>query len=136
MHDENCIPETCFVGMRLLLSCFTPKRGDDCRGRQFQAHMKGVHSDGENHYVACRYQFICAVHDVRHLGLEWTHINGNTKSRNSCRELFKNWEIITLYSQYIYSLILYMVNNKYLFNNNNEIHAYRTRYNNNLPPNS
>jgi len=41
-------------------------------------------------------------------------------------------EIMTLYSQYIYSLILYTVNNKYLFNTNNEIHNYRTRYNNNL----
>jgi len=56
----------------------------------------------------------------------------NTKSRDSCREVFKNMEIMTLYSQYIYSLILYTVNNKYLFNTNNEIHKYRTRYNNNL----
>jgi len=39
-------------------------------------------------------------------------------------------EIMTLYSQYIYSLILYTVNIKHLFNNNNEIHKYRTRYNN------
>ena len=40
---------------------------------------------------------------------------------------------MTLYSQYIYSLILYTVNNKYLLNtNNDEIHKYRTRYNSNL----
>jgi len=39
---------------------------------------------------------------------------------------------MTLYSQYIHSLILYTVNNKYLFNTNNEIHKYRTRYKNNL----
>jgi len=56
----------------------------------------------------------------------------NTKSRDSYREVFKNMEIMTLYSQYVYSLILYTVNNKYLFNTNNEIHKYRTRYNNNL----
>jgi hypothetical protein len=56
----------------------------------------------------------------------------NTRSRDSCREVFKNMEILTLYSQYIYSLILYTVNNKYLFNTINEIHKYRTRYNNNL----
>jgi len=43
-----------------------------------------------------------------------------------------NMEIMTLYSQYIYSLILYTFNNKYLFNTNNEIHKYRARYNNNL----
>jgi hypothetical protein len=37
-----------------------------------------------------------------------------------------------LYSQYTHSLILYTVNNKYLFNTNNKIHKFRTRYNNNL----
>ena len=56
----------------------------------------------------------------------------NTKPRNSCREVFKNMEIMMLYSQYISSLILYTVNNKHLFNTNNEIHKYKTRYNNNL----
>jgi hypothetical protein len=34
---------------------------------------------------------------------------------------------MTLYSQYIYSLLLYTVNNKHLFNLNNEIHKYNTR---------
>jgi hypothetical protein len=56
----------------------------------------------------------------------------NTRPRDSCREVLKNMEIMTLYSQYIYSLILYTLNNKYLFKTNNEIHKYRTRYNNNL----
>ena len=37
-----------------------------------------------------------------------------------------------LYAQYIYSLILYTVNNKYLFSTNNEIYKYSTKYNNNL----
>jgi hypothetical protein len=39
----------------------------------------------------------------------------NTKSRDSYKEVLKNLEIIILYSQYIYSLILYTVNNKYLY---------------------
>ena len=43
-------------------------------------------------------------------------------------------QILTLYSQYIYSLILYVVNNKYLFTTNNEIHEHNTRNNNNLHP--
>jgi uncharacterized membrane protein len=34
---------------------------------------------------------------------------------------------MTLYSQYIYSLLLYTVNNKHLFILNNEIHKYNTR---------
>jgi hypothetical protein len=40
-------------------------------------------------------------------------------------------QIFPLYSQYIYSLILFVVNNKYLFTANNEIYEYNTRSNNN-----
>ena len=58
----------------------------------------------------------------------------NTKPRDSCREVFKNMQILTLYSQYIYSLILFVVNNKYLFTTNNEIHEHNTRNNTNLHP--
>ena len=36
-------------------------------------------------------------------------------------------EIMTLYSQYIFSLILFAVKNKHLFTSNNEIHTYKTR---------
>ena len=39
---------------------------------------------------------------------------------------------MVMYSQYIYSLIMFTVNNKHLYNMNNEIHNYRIRYNNNL----
>jgi hypothetical protein len=46
-------------------------------------------------------------------------------------KVFKNVEIMTLYSQYIYSLILYTVNNKHLFITNN-VHNYKTRRNNDL----
>jgi len=55
----------------------------------------------------------------------------NTRPRDSCREVIKSMEIMT-YSQYIYSLVLYTINNKHLFDTNNEIHKYRTRNNNNL----
>jgi len=41
-------------------------------------------------------------------------------------------ERMTLYCQYIYSLVLYTVNNKHLFDTNNEIHKYKTRNNKNL----
>ena len=56
----------------------------------------------------------------------------NTRPRDSCREVFKCMEIMTLYSQYIYSLVLYTIDNKHLFDTNNEIHKYKTRNNNNL----
>jgi len=39
---------------------------------------------------------------------------------------------IMLHFQYIYSLILYTLNNKHLFITNNEIHKYKIRNNNNL----
>jgi hypothetical protein len=35
-------------------------------------------------------------------------------------------EIMTLYSQYIYSLILFTVDNTHLFTPNNKIHKYTT----------
>jgi hypothetical protein len=41
---------------------------------------------------------------------------------------------MTLYSQYIYSIILFTVNNKQIFSNNNEIHNYNTRNRDNLHP--
>ena len=56
----------------------------------------------------------------------------NKKPRNSCRELFKDLQIITLYSQYIYSLILVVINNNMLFALNNETLLYNTRSSNNL----
>jgi hypothetical protein len=33
---------------------------------------------------------------------------------------------MTIYDQYIYSLVLYIINNKYIFNFNKEIHTYKT----------
>jgi len=56
----------------------------------------------------------------------------NTRPRDSCREVFKSMEIMTLNSQYTYSLVLYTINNKNLFETNNEIHKHKTRNNNNL----
>jgi hypothetical protein len=35
----------------------------------------------------------------------------NAKTRDSCRDLFKNLKIFLMYSQYIYSIILFVVNN-------------------------
>ena len=41
-------------------------------------------------------------------------------------------QIMTLYSQYIFSLILFTVKNKHLFTPNNEIHKYKTKNYTNL----
>jgi len=41
---------------------------------------------------------------------------------------------MTLYSQYIFSIIMFTLNNKHLFSSNNEIHKYDTRSNLLHPP--
>jgi len=58
----------------------------------------------------------------------------SSRSRDSCRELFKNLLILPLYSQYIYSISLYVVKNKHLFYTNNQIHNIHTRFKTNLHP--
>jgi hypothetical protein len=55
----------------------------------------------------------------------------NTGLRESCRDAFKNMEIMT-YSQHIFSLILFTVKNKHLFTSNKETHSYKHRNNSNL----
>jgi hypothetical protein len=59
----------------------------------------------------------------------------NAKPRDSCRELFKNLQILPLYSQYTFSLSLLVVNNKDQYKSNQEIHSFSTRYgmNSHLP---
>jgi len=44
----------------------------------------------------------------------------NSKKVDSCRELFKTMEILPFCSQYIFSLLLYVVNNKHRFTKNFE----------------
>ena len=55
------------------------------------------------------------------------------KSRcDSCRDLFKQLQILTLPSQYIFSLLVFVVKNMALFQFNSDIHDKNTRYNTNL----
>jgi hypothetical protein len=54
------------------------------------------------------------------------------RSRDSCRKLFLNLEILPLPSQYILSLLLFMLRNKNQFQVNSEIHQINTRQHANL----
>jgi hypothetical protein len=56
----------------------------------------------------------------------------NTGARESCRDVFWKMEILTLYSQYFFSLIVFTVENKHLFTLNKDIHTHATRYNSNI----
>jgi hypothetical protein len=56
----------------------------------------------------------------------------NSKPRESCRDIFKRMKIMTLYSQYIHTLLLFIIHNKNLLVTNNKMQEYKTRSNNNL----
>ena len=54
------------------------------------------------------------------------------RSRDSCKEWIKKLKILPLQSQYILSLLLFVVNNKDQCKVNSEIHSFNTRQNSNL----
>jgi hypothetical protein len=51
----------------------------------------------------------------------------NLKPRDSCKEIFKQKQIMTLYSCYIYSITVFVINNIELFKFTKEIHEHNTR---------
>ena len=56
----------------------------------------------------------------------------NTGRRDSCQELYKKLRILTLPSQYIFSLLVFVNKNRSCFLSNSEIHDVNTRYKHNL----
>ena len=77
---------------------------------------------------------------IQHTALKYSELKKNileftnSRSRESCRDLFKMMKILPLCSQYIHAMPLYIVNNKHLYTKNMEIHRFNTRYNTNLHP--
>jgi hypothetical protein len=57
-----------------------------------------------------------------------------SRSRDPCRWLFKWLEILPLQSQYIFSVLLFVVKNKELFTSNQDIHNINTRSSKNVHP--
>jgi hypothetical protein len=51
----------------------------------------------------------------------------NLKRTDLCREVFRTMDILPFYSQYTFSLLPFVVNNKNQFAKNLEIHKYGTR---------
>jgi len=51
----------------------------------------------------------------------------SSKKMDSCTELFETMEILSFYSQYIVSPLLYVVKKKRLFTKNLEAHNHDTR---------
>jgi len=58
----------------------------------------------------------------------------SSRMRDSYMELFKKLELLTLYSQYIFSVSIFVVKNKHLFHTNNQTHSIHTRFKTNLHP--
>jgi hypothetical protein len=56
------------------------------------------------------------------------------RNNDSCREFFKLLKILTLSAQYIYSLVMFIVNNRNLFLDHAELYTLRTRNSHNLHP--
>jgi len=52
----------------------------------------------------------------------------NAGNRESCRKLFKKLNILPLYSQYILSLLLFVVKNINMFKSNSVAHSINTRH--------
>jgi hypothetical protein len=53
-------------------------------------------------------------------------------NRTSCRDLFKQLEILPLKSQYIFSILLFVLKNRNLFITNYDRHNVQTRQSDNL----
>jgi hypothetical protein len=51
----------------------------------------------------------------------------NSNSKDSCRDLFKKLCILPLHSQYIFSILLFVVKNRGLFKTNSDVHKFNTR---------
>jgi len=58
----------------------------------------------------------------------------NVGNRVSCRELFKKLNILPLHSQYILSLLLFVVKNIEEFISNSEVHSINTHHRSDLYP--
>jgi hypothetical protein len=58
----------------------------------------------------------------------------NVGNRISCFKLFKKLNILPLYSQYILSLLLFIVKNIEEFSMNSEVHTINTRHTSDLHP--
>jgi len=56
----------------------------------------------------------------------------NARNRDSCHQLLKNIKILPLKSQYIFSLLLFVAENRDLYESNLEIHNINTRFSSDL----
>jgi biopolymer transport protein ExbD len=63
-----------------------------------------------------------------------TRIMTLSRNRDSCRDLFKKLNILPFYSQYIFSLLIFVIDNISLFKTNSELYETNTRNKSNFHP--
>jgi hypothetical protein len=51
----------------------------------------------------------------------------NSDNKASCQELFKKLHVLPLQSQYIFSLLVFVIKNNDIFKTNSEVHNFNTR---------
>jgi hypothetical protein len=51
------------------------------------------------------------------------------RPKDSCRDAFRDWRILPLQSQYIFSLLIFVVNNMGLYHTTSKIHGFNTGHN-------
>jgi hypothetical protein len=56
----------------------------------------------------------------------------NARNRDSCRQLFKNLKILPLKSQYVFSFLLFVAENRDLYELNSEINNINIRFSSDL----
>jgi len=56
----------------------------------------------------------------------------NSGNKNSCRDLFRKLNILPLQSQYIFSVLKFVVKNKEFFKTNSDVQRFNTRSHYNL----
>ena len=81
-----------------------------------------------------RYPFFWGVMQCRMPEEKLPHAFGCCQLRDSLWERLKKLEILPLYSQYIFSISIFVIKNKHLFYTNNRIHSIHTRFKTNLHP--
>jgi len=80
----------------------------------------------------CVCMYVCMCNNIFKIQKRIIRILANKGRRNSCRNLYKQLQILTLPSQYIFSLLIFVVRYRDLFLFNSEIHDINTHFNYNL----
>jgi hypothetical protein len=121
-HIDNLLPKLC-------IACYSVRtiKPSMCQKSQNSIYYSYFHSL-MTHVVIFWGNSTHSIHFCR-LQKRVIRIITNSKPRDSCRQLFKKLGILPLKPQYIFSLLLFIVNNKALFQMNFEIHRINIRYN-------